>query len=46
MEVFSHADVLRHGSRAELHRHGLVRVEGKEYAVRDGDVVQVLFHAS
>jgi ribosome-binding ATPase len=45
MEVFSHDDVLQHGSRSELHRHGLVRVEGKEYVVRDGDVVQVLFHA-
>jgi GTP-binding protein YchF len=44
VEVFSHSDLVRHGSRAELHKHGLVRTEGKEYVVRDGDVVQVLFH--
>jgi len=44
-EVFSPADLLEHGSRAELHRHGLVRVEGKDYVIREGDVVQVLFQA-
>ncbi len=44
MEVFAFPDLVQHGSRAELHRHGLVRVEGREYLIRDGDVVQVLFH--
>lgn len=44
-EVFSPEDLLEHGSRAELHRHGLIRVEGREYHVRDGDVIQILFHA-
>ncbi len=44
-EVFSPDDLRAHGSRAELHKHGLIRVEGKEYAVRDGDVIQILFHA-
>jgi ribosome-binding ATPase YchF (GTP1/OBG family) len=44
-EVFSPDDLLAHGSRAELHKHGLIRVEGKEYLIRDGDVVQILFQA-
>jgi ribosome-binding ATPase len=46
LEVFTPEDLLAHGTRAELHRHGLVRVEGRDYLVRDGDVVQVLFQAS
>jgi ribosome-binding ATPase YchF (GTP1/OBG family) len=32
-------------TRAELHKHGRVRVEGKECVIRDGDVCHVLFHA-
>jgi hypothetical protein len=43
MEVMSCSDILEHGSRAELHKRGLVRVEGKDYEVQDGDVCQVLF---
>ena len=45
LEVFTPEDLLAHGSRAELHKHGLIRVEGRDYLIRDGDVVQVLFQA-
>jgi ribosome-binding ATPase YchF (GTP1/OBG family) len=44
-EVFSPEELLAHGTRAELHKHGLIRVEGRDYLVRDGDVVQILFQA-
>lgn len=46
LEVYQCADLLRHGNRAELHRHGLIRTEGRDYVIRDGDVVQVLFQAN
>jgi ribosome-binding ATPase len=32
-----------HKSTAELQRHGLLRTEGREYVVRDGDLVEFLF---
>ena len=38
-------DLLAHGTRAELHKHGLIRVEGREYRIQDGDVVHILFQA-
>lgn len=41
--VFGWEDLLKHGSVAELHRLGLVRTEGKQYSVRDGDVIEFLF---
>lgn len=43
-EVAQYDDLVRHGSMAELSRHGLVRVEGKESEIHDGDVVRFLFH--
>lgn len=42
-EVVSYADLVRYGSMAEAKRHGAVRLEGKEYVVQDGDVIQFLF---
>ncbi len=45
LEVFTPEDLLTHGSRAELHKHGLIRVEGRDYLIHDGDVVQVMFQA-
>ncbi len=41
--VASCDEVLEHGSFEELHHHGLLRTEGKEYPIRDGDVVEFLF---
>ncbi len=43
MEVMSVSDLLQHGSRAELHKLGLVRTEGKEYEIQEGDVCHILF---
>jgi hypothetical protein len=45
MEVFHLEDVEELRTRAELHRHGRIHVEGKEYVLRDGDICHILFHA-
>ena len=45
MEVFHLEDLEELHTRAELHRHGRIRVEGKEYKLRDGDICHILFHA-
>lgn len=42
-EVVSHADLLRRGSLAACRSQGEVRLEGKEYVVRDGDVINFRF---
>ena len=41
--VASHAELAEHGSFHELHLKGLLRTEGKDYEVADGDVVEFLF---
>ena len=38
------SQVVEHGSFQELHHHGLLRTEGREQEVRDGDVIEFLFH--
>ncbi|MBP6875371.1 MAG: redox-regulated ATPase YchF [Candidatus Eisenbacteria bacterium] len=45
MEVMSVNDVLAHRTRGALHKLGLIRTEGHEYIVQDGDVCQILFGA-
>lgn len=45
-EVIGWQDLLECGSTAEARRRGLLRSEGKTYAVRDGDVIEVLFNVS
>lgn len=42
-EVCRWDDLLKHGSTAELKKKGLLRLEGKNYIVQDGDVMNVLF---
>lgn len=42
-QVTSFEDLRKHGSLPELHRLGLLRTEGKEYAVQDGDIIQIFF---
>jgi len=42
-QVTSYAQLAEHGSFHELHRHGLLRTEGKDYVIADGDVVEFLF---
>jgi len=43
-EVISYDDLLKYGSLAEARKRGLLRLEGKEYVVRDGDVITFLFN--
>ena len=43
-EVIRWSDLVELGSRAEVARHGLQRLEGKEYLVEDGDVLNVRFN--
>ena len=43
-EVYSFNDLEQHKSEAELKKHGLIRLEGKEYLMKDGDVVFFKFN--
>lgn len=43
-EVYSFDDLVRCGSEAKIREAGRLRVEGKEYAVRDGDVMFFKFN--
>ena len=42
-ETVAYEDLLELGSTAEARRHGKLRSEGRTYAVRDGDVIEILF---
>jgi ribosome-binding ATPase len=43
-EVVAYEDLLRVGDYASARKQGLVRLEGKTYPVRDGDVIQFRFN--
>ena len=43
-EVIAYDDWLRHGSEQAAKDAGVMRVEGKEYVVRDGDVLHIRFN--
>jgi hypothetical protein len=43
-EVVNHADLIRAGSYAEAREKGLIRLEGKEYEIQEGDVVYFRFN--
>ena len=43
-EVISFDDLSRCGGLAEARKQGLLRLEGKEYIVQDGDVITFLFN--
>ena len=43
-EVIAYADYIACGTEAACRAKGLLRVEGKEYVVQDGDVVHFLFN--
>lgn len=45
-EVVTFDDLMACGSTAEARKRGLLRSEGKAYAVRDGDVIEVLFNVA
>ena len=39
VEVIGFGDFQAHGSRSGVREHGRMRIEGKEYAVQDGDIL-------
>ena len=43
-EIVSYDDLLEYGSVAEARAHGRVRMEGKDYVMADGDVVEFRFN--
>jgi hypothetical protein len=43
-EVIAWDKLLEFGSHVEARRHGQLRTEGKQYTVREGDVINVLFN--
>jgi GTP-binding protein YchF len=43
-EVYSIADLVKAGSKVKLKELGLLRSEGKEYVVKDGDVMEFRFN--
>ncbi len=43
-EVISYEDLVKCGSLAEARKRGLLRLEGKNYIVQDGDVITFLFN--
>ena len=43
-EVFDWKDLIRLGSEATVREKGLLRIEGKEYVVRDGDCMHFRFN--
>jgi GTP-binding protein YchF len=43
-EVIKFEDLVACGSEAEAKKRGLLRTEGKQYIVQDGDVINILFN--
>jgi len=43
-EVYSYEDLMEYGSEQALKEHGKLRLEGKEYLMKDGDVVFFRFN--
>ncbi len=43
-EVFAWQDLLKYGSESAVREKGLLRVEGKEYVVKDGDCMHFRFN--
>ena len=43
-EVIAYDDYVKHGTEAKCRAAGVLRVEGKEYVLKDGDVVHFLFN--
>lgn len=43
-EIVSYEDLIKYGSNAEARNHGRLRVEGKDYPMADGDIIEVRFN--
>ena len=44
-EVIGYSDLVTAGSLAKAREKGLIGIEGKDYEVRDGDIVTIKFRA-
>jgi len=43
-ECFNYDDIIAHGSEKHLREKGLFRLEGKDYTVQDGDILNIRFN--
>ena len=43
-EIYSYEDFMQYHSEVELKEHGKIRIEGKEYLMKDGDIVFFRFN--
>ncbi len=43
-EVISYDDLMKAGDMVEARKHGLLRLEGKDYIVQDGDILNIRFN--
>ncbi len=43
-ECFNYNDLMAHGSEKALREKGLFKLEGKEYTVKDGDILSIRFN--
>jgi ribosome-binding ATPase len=43
-EVFRFDDLMKYGSEKTVREHGLLRSEGRDYIVQDGDIIKYLFN--
>jgi ribosome-binding ATPase YchF (GTP1/OBG family) len=43
-EVVAYEDFVKTGSFADAKKHGVFRLEGKEYIVQDGDIITFRFN--
>jgi ribosome-binding ATPase YchF (GTP1/OBG family) len=43
-ETIAYSDLMALGSMAEARKHGKLRLEGKEYIVQDGDILNIRFN--
>jgi hypothetical protein len=43
-EITSFADMITYGGTAEARAKGRLRVEGKNYIIQDGDIVEIRFN--
>jgi len=43
-EVISYNDLQKCGNLAEARKRGMLRTEGKNYVIKDGDIVTFLFN--
>lgn len=45
-EVIGYDEMIASGTMAEARKHGSLRLEGKEYVVKDGDILSIRFNVS